>query len=178
MRATAARSDRRARRRGACRRAAGRSRKRSAARRGRKGRRQRGGASRCCRSASTSTSPEPDGTTALHWAVRNDDLDARRPADSRRRQRQGREPLRRHADRSWPASTAAPPIVERLLEGRRERERDRPVRRNGAHDLRAHGQASRPRKVLLAHGARVDARESWRGQTALMWAAAQGHPRR
>ena len=31
-------------------------------------------------------------------------------------------------------------------------------------------------RVLLAHGARVDARESWRGQTALMWAAAQNHP--
>ncbi len=31
-------------------------------------------------------------------------------------------------------------------------------------------------RVLLAHGAPVDARESWRGQTALMWAAAQNHP--
>jgi len=31
-------------------------------------------------------------------------------------------------------------------------------------------------RVLLAHGARVDAREDWRGQTALMWAAAQNHP--
>ncbi len=31
-------------------------------------------------------------------------------------------------------------------------------------------------KVLIAHGAIVDAREEWRGQTALMWAAAEGHP--
>src|ERR1700692_677111 len=31
-------------------------------------------------------------------------------------------------------------------------------------------------KVLLAHGAKVDAREGWHGQTALMWAAAQRHP--
>jgi ankyrin repeat protein len=30
-------------------------------------------------------------------------------------------------------------------------------------------------KVLLAHGATVDARENWRGQTALMWASAEGH---
>ena len=30
--------------------------------------------------------------------------------------------------------------------------------------------------VLLTHGATVDAVESWRGQTALMWATAQGHP--
>ena len=30
--------------------------------------------------------------------------------------------------------------------------------------------------MLLAHGAAVDAREAWHGQTALMWAAAQHHP--
>src|SRR4029077_18507369 len=29
--------------------------------------------------------------------------------------------------------------------------------------------------ALLAHGADVNAKESWRGQTALMWAAAEGH---
>ena len=31
-------------------------------------------------------------------------------------------------------------------------------------------------KVLLAHGANVDAKESWHGETALMWAVAQKHP--
>jgi ankyrin repeat protein len=31
-------------------------------------------------------------------------------------------------------------------------------------------------RMLIAHGAVVDAREQWRGQTALMWAAAEGHP--
>ena len=30
-------------------------------------------------------------------------------------------------------------------------------------------------KVLLAHGADVNAKESWKGQTALMWAAAENH---
>ncbi len=30
-------------------------------------------------------------------------------------------------------------------------------------------------KTLLAHGADVNAKESWRGQSALMWAAAEGH---
>ena len=30
-------------------------------------------------------------------------------------------------------------------------------------------------KALLAHGAKVDAREQTRGQTALMWAAAEGN---
>ena len=31
-------------------------------------------------------------------------------------------------------------------------------------------------KVLLDHGAKVDAREEWHGQTALMWAVNEGHP--
>jgi len=31
-------------------------------------------------------------------------------------------------------------------------------------------------RVLLAHGANVNAHENWRGQTALMWAAAEKHP--
>ena len=31
-------------------------------------------------------------------------------------------------------------------------------------------------ELLLTHGANVNARESWRGQTALMWAAAENRP--
>ncbi len=31
-------------------------------------------------------------------------------------------------------------------------------------------------KVLLDHGAKVDAREQWHGQTALMWAVNEQHP--
>ena len=31
-------------------------------------------------------------------------------------------------------------------------------------------------KALLARGAAVNAGDNWRGQTPLMWAAAQGHP--
>jgi ankyrin repeat protein len=31
-------------------------------------------------------------------------------------------------------------------------------------------------KVLLDHGADIDAKESWHGETALMWAAAEKHP--
>src|SRR4029453_8220710 len=32
-----------------------------------------------------------------------------------------------------------------------------------------------PGKSLIAHGANVDAKDDRRGQTALMWAAAEGH---
>ena len=48
-------------------------------------------------------------------------------------------------------------------------------RRNRADDRGAHGSMSRPRRCCSTHGAKVDAREEWHGQTALMWAAAQGH---
>ncbi len=30
-------------------------------------------------------------------------------------------------------------------------------------------------KMLIAHGAHVNAGETWRGQTALMWAAVENH---
>ena len=48
-------------------------------------------------------------------------------------------------------------------------------RRDAPDDRRAFRQASKPRRSL-EHGADVDARENWHGETALMWAAAQKHP--
>ena len=44
--------------------------------------------------------PEPDGSTALHWAAYTDDTGNRRVADSRGRQRQDDESLRRDAARA------------------------------------------------------------------------------
>ena len=41
--------------------------------------------------------PQADGTTALHWAVRQDDLATVGSADSRGRQREGRQSRWRHA---------------------------------------------------------------------------------
>jgi ankyrin repeat protein len=65
---------------------------------------------------------EPDGTTALHWAVRLDDLNLvnrliRAGANVKASNRYGRAPAR----------------------GRRERQRDGPVRRDGADGLCPHG---------------------------------------
>jgi ankyrin repeat protein len=40
----------------------------------------------------------------------------------------------------------------------------------------AHSGSVEAAKVLIEHGADVNARESWHGETALMWAAAQKHP--
>ena len=66
-------------------------------------------------------------------------------------------------------------MVEKLLKAGADAKCAGDRRRDPAHDRGADRQCRR-RRVLLAHGAAVDARESWRGQTALMWAAAQNHP--
>ena len=123
----------------------------AAGRRG-EGGQQRPRRCRCCRRRRTSTPPKPDGTTALHWAVRNDDatlVDRLLRAGAKAK---AREPLRRHADR--------PRLRERqrrgrraAAQGRRQRERDRSARRDGAAHLRPHRQARGRAKVLLAHGA-------------------------
>ena len=66
-------------------------------------------------------------------------------------------------------------VVERLLKAGVSAERHRPARRDGAPHLRAHGQR-RPRPRCCSRTARrSNAGDSWRGQTPLMWAAAQGH---
>ena len=151
-------------------------RRRTARRRGRRARRTspavRG---RCPRSSrSRRTSAEADGTTALHWATDRDDLAIGGAAGPGRRQRQGGEPLRRHAA---------------VLGGRqRQRRDDRAAARTPAPTPNAalpEGEtalmtAARTGKVdavrlLLAHGAHVNAREGWKQQTALMWAAHEGN---
>lgn len=116
---------------------------------------------------------EPDGTTALHYAAQRDEpalvrllVDA--GADVKAANRYGVTPL------AVACSSGTPRIVETLLEAGADP--------NGAS---AEGEtplmtAARTGKtavvVLLArHGADVNAVEKWRGQTALMWAIAEGH---
>jgi ankyrin repeat protein len=111
---------------------------------------------------------DPDGTTALHWAVRANDLDAaqrllRAGANPDAANRYGVTPL------SLAAENASAPLLQTLLEA-------------GAHPSGAilmtaarTGNAEVVR-MLLARGADANARESSLGETALMWAAAENHP--
>jgi ankyrin repeat protein len=116
---------------------------------------------------------EADGTTALHWAVRQDDLELadrmlHSGADVKAANRYGVTPLH------LAAVNGSAKMIERLLAaGADPNER-------GSNDETvlmtvARGGHVAAAKLLLAHGAEVDARETWHGQTALMWAAAQGH---
>ncbi len=117
---------------------------------------------------------EPDGTTALHWAAHEDDLataarliEAGAEADATTRY--GIAPL------ALAATNGSAAMLGMLLEA-------------GADPNRASGEGETPLmtaarsgvvpavEVLVRHGAEVDAVEGWRGQTALMWTAAQDQP--
>ena len=117
---------------------------------------------------------EPDGTTALHWAVQYDDLDLAEQlveagAHVTTANRYGLTPL------YLAAVNGSAQMIELLLDSGAE-----------ADEIGTEGEtvlmtAARTGSVeaaaaLLEHGAEVDAREGWHGQTALMWAAAQSHP--
>jgi uncharacterized protein len=115
---------------------------------------------------------EPDGTTALHWAVYHDDLamtgrllDA--GANVNAANRNGATPL------TLACTNAGTAIVDRLLKAGA----DPSVAPSGAPPLLAcaHRGAVPAVQMLVARGADVNAKDSWRGQTALMWAAAENH---
>jgi ankyrin repeat protein len=118
--------------------------------------------------------PEADGTTAISWAVRQDDGEMvdrliKAGANVKAANRYGITPL------YLAALNGNADIVVRLLKAGA-----------GANDTVTEGEtalmtASRSGhvaavKALLEGGATIDAREDWRGQTALMWAAAERHP--
>jgi ankyrin repeat protein len=117
--------------------------------------------------------PQPDGMTALHWAVYQDDLDlstllVRAGANVKAASRYGVTPL------SLACTNGNSPIVELLLKAGAEPNAALP---GGETPLMTASRTGAPAvvKALLRHGARADAKDDRRGQSALMWAAAEGH---
>lgn len=116
--------------------------------------------------------PEADGTTALHWAVYRDDgaMTTRLievGADVNSANRNGATPL------MLACTNASTAIVERLLKAGANPN----TAASGASPLIAcaSARAVAAVRMLLARGADVNAADSWRGQTPLMWAAAENH---
>jgi ankyrin repeat protein len=115
-----------------------------------------------------------DGTTALHWAVYNDDVDLverliRAKADVSAANDYGATPMMQ-------AATVADPLVlKALLKAGADVESPNAEGQTALMVVARSGNIDAA-KLLLSHGAKVNAKEQWGGQSALMWAAAQHQP--
>jgi len=120
------------------------------------------------------TAVGPDGTTALHWAAYHNDVElAGRLIEA------GADVGASNAFGSTPFSEAAtianPAMLELLLGAGAAVDAAGPDGQTALMVVARGGRVDAAR-VLLGAGADVNARETWREQTALMWAAAQRHP--
>lgn len=117
---------------------------------------------------------DPDGTTALHWAVRNNDLQAvdrliRAGAKVNAANRYGITPI------YLACQNGSAEAVSRLLKAGVSANATGNYGETALMTCSRTGNAEAV-KVLIEAGASVDALESWHGETALMWAAAEHHP--
>jgi len=117
---------------------------------------------------------ESDGTTPLHWAVYQNDLDLvdrliKAGANVKAANDYGVTPM------SEAAVVANAALIDRLLKAGADVESPNA---DGQTALMVVARTSyvEAASSLLKHGAKVNAVERWRGQTALMWAVAQNQP--
>jgi uncharacterized protein len=118
--------------------------------------------------------PQADGATALHWAVYREDRELadtliRAGADVKAANREGATPL-------WLASVNGnAAIISALIAAGADPNEHLPLGRSPLMVASRTGNVD-AMTVLLDHGADVNARETLRGTTALMWAADEAHP--
>src|ERR1700735_572568 len=117
---------------------------------------------------------QTDGTTALHWAVRWDDLETAQLLI-----RRGAAPEAANHDGATPmflaAQNGSAAMIELLLKAGAGV--NAPVLAHGETALMMASRSGNVDavKALLDHGAKINAKDTLRGTTALMWAAEQGH---
>lgn len=117
--------------------------------------------------------PQSDGATALHWAAYLEDAETtalliRAGAKVETPNNYGVTPLALASEHGNAA------VIDQLLKGGADPNRGVRARETPLMLAARTGNADAV-KVLLRAGATVDAKETWNGQTALMWAAAAGH---
>jgi uncharacterized protein len=117
---------------------------------------------------------EPDGTTALHWAVEHDDLEMtdlllRAGARVTVRTREGVTPLQ------LASINGSARMIDRLIKAGADPKA--PVNATGDTALMMAARTGKTDalRVLLESGSEANAKETWGGTTALMWAVAEGH---
>ena len=117
---------------------------------------------------------DPDGTTPLHWAVRDNDLPQidrliRAGADVKAANRYGITPIYLACQNGSAAAIA------RLLKAGVSANATANYGETALMTCARTGNVDAA-KVLIEAVASIDAIESWHGETALMWAAAERHP--
>jgi ankyrin repeat protein len=117
--------------------------------------------------------PQIDGMTALHWATYHDDQEisevlVRAGANVNAANRYGMTPL------SLACTNGNGAIVELLLKAGADPNTALPGGETPLMTAARTGTLASV-KALLARGASVDSKDERRGQTALMWAVAEGH---
>ena len=118
--------------------------------------------------------PEPDGTTALHWAAHANEIETvetllRAGANAKIANRYGVTPL------SEAATNGSAALVEALLKAGADPNTLTTERGETVLMTASRAGNAAAAKVLLDRGADANAKEAFRGQTALMWAAAENH---
>jgi ankyrin repeat protein len=115
-----------------------------------------------------------DGTTALHWAVRADDLEL-----TEMLLKAGAQPSAANQSGATPMLLSAmngnAAILERLIQSGADP--NAPLSQTGDTALMIAARTGQLDAVraLVDHGAKVNAKESWGGTTALMWAVSERH---
>lgn len=134
----------------------------------------RAGALQAINSGADVNQASMDGTTALHWAVYREDLELvrlllARSADPDRRNDYGATPM------TVASEHGSFPVLQALVEAGGDIESPNAEGQTLLMAVARTGNVNSA-GLLLERGARVDTRETWGGQTALMWAAAQRQP--
>jgi uncharacterized protein len=117
---------------------------------------------------------QPDGTTALHWAVEHDDLEMtdlllRAGARVTDRTREGVTALQ------LASINGSARMIDRLIKAGADPKAPFSATGDTALMMAARTGKTDALRVLLESGSEVNAKETWGGTTALMWAVAEGH---
>ena len=119
--------------------------------------------------------PQVDGTTALHWAARGDDVDLAdlliaAGAKVSAANREGATPL------GLAAINGSAPMIQKLLKAGADPNAPLDQFQDTALMMAARTGKTDALRVLLEAGARVNVAENWGGTTPLMWAVSERHP--
>ncbi len=118
---------------------------------------------------------QSDGTTALHWAVRLDDLETadlliRSGANVSAATRAGATPL------ELAAINGSAAMVEKLIKAGADVNAHLTKYEDTALMMAARTGRPDTIRLLLDNGAQINSAETWGGTTALMWAVSESHP--